>query len=35
MAADYGIDPDRIGVIGFSAGAHLAAAAFGGFRPTH
>lgn len=25
-AADYDIDPDRIGVIGFSAGAHLAAA---------
>lgn len=25
-AADYGIDPDQIGVIGFSAGAHLAAA---------
>lgn len=25
-AADYGIDPDQVGVIGFSAGAHLAAA---------
>jgi acetyl esterase/lipase len=25
-AADYDIDPDRIGVIGFSAGAHLSAA---------
>lgn len=25
-AADYGIDPNQIGVIGFSAGAHLAAA---------
>ncbi|MGH9423719.1 MAG: alpha/beta hydrolase [Thermoanaerobaculia bacterium] len=34
-ASSYKIDPNRIGVIGFSAGGHLAAAASNADRPTY
>ena len=35
-AADYGIDPGRVGAIGFSAGGHLTASLATGFdRPTY
>lgn len=31
LAGDYGFDPDRVGVLGFSAGGHLAASLATGF----